>query len=216
MKEPIQNLGFCRLPFELLADSDLTVSDAVVYAVLLDACVNELCCTVALSTIVKLSGLSNRAVHYCLDRLEQCEYIEREHTGRETIYKLADIIGLKRQKSKPTIRQTKFSPAEPEQGQQEMKLLYGDFKTVALTVEQFDKLVSDFGEAKTLEYIRKLDEYAHEHGKQYPDCEFTIRKWIAEDAKKPKPTYRRNGKPVHDIIHEQEMEEISKYLELVD
>lgn len=206
MKESTRNLGFCRLPFELLADESLTVSDAVVYAVLLDACVNELSCTIALASIVELSGLSNRTVHYCLDRLEQCEYIEREHTGRETIYRLADIIGLKRQKAKPAIRQTKLSP-EPEQGQQEIKLLYGDYKNVALTVTQFDKLMQDFGEQKTIEYIRKLDEYAHEHGKQYNDCNFTIRKWIAEDNKRQSAI---------DDVKRQEFAEIDEYLALVN
>jgi len=212
MKESMQSQGFCRLPFELLADESLTVSDAVVYAILLDACADELSCTIALASIVELSGLSNRAVHYCLDRLEQCEYIERERTGRETTYKLADIIGLKRQKSKPTIRQTKFLPAEaePEQGQQEMKLLYGDFKTVALTVAQFDKLVEDFGEQKTLDYIQKVDAYAYEHEKHYPNCDYTIRKWIAEDASK-----KSIGKAVKQITPEREAE-LDLYLDFIN
>lgn len=185
MKESSHNMGFCRLPFELLTDENLTASDAVVYAVLLDACTDALSCTMALSAVIELSGLSDKTVRRCLSRLEQYEYIEIEHTGRESTYKLADIIGLKRQKQKPIIRQSRHAPdvpAEPEQ--QELKLRYGQFQTVELTMEQFDRLVSDFGETKALAYIKKCDEYSHEHSKQYPDCDFTIRKWIAEDSEK--------------------------------
>lgn len=215
MKIINQNMGWCRLAYEVMRDKELTDKDVLLYSVLLDCCSDELVCTVGKSELISLSGgrISENTLFRSLARLEQCGYIERSGTvGEKNTYKLADVIGLKRNR-KPA-QKVPAEQSEPEQ--QELKLKYGNFQTVALTVEQFDKLVTDFGEAKTLEYIRKLDEYAHEHGKQYSDCEFTIRKWIAEDAKKPKPTYRRNGKPVHDIIHEQEMEEISKYLELVD
>ena len=209
MKESSHNMGFCRLPFELLADGNLTMSDAVVYAVLLDACTDALSCTMALSTIVELTRLSNRAVRYCLDRLEQCGYIERERTGRESTYRLADIIGLKRQTQKPVIRQSRRAQEVPApEEQQELKLKYGQFQTVELTMNQFDRLVSDFGETKTLSYIRKLDEYSHEHGKQYSDCDFTIRKWIAEDAHKPE-----SQKAEKDA---ERKERVQKYMELVN
>lgn len=185
MKESSHNMGFCRLPFELLADGNLTMSDAVVYAVLLDACTDALSCTMALSTIVELTRLSNRAVHYCLDRLEQCGYIERNRTGRETVYRLADIIGLKRQKQKPIIRQSRRAPEEvPAEEQQELKLRYGSYQNVALSVDEFDSLVTDFGETKALAYIKKCDEYCQQTGKIYADYNATIRKWIAEDSKK--------------------------------
>ena len=208
MKESSHNMGFCRLPFELLADENLTASDAVVYAVLLDACTDTLNCTMALSTIVELTRLSNRAVHYCLDHLEQCGYIERNRTGRETVYRLADIIGLKRQTQKPVIRQSRRAPEEvPAEEQQELKLKYGQFQTVELTMNQFDKLVSDFGETKTLAYIRKCDEYCYEHSKRYSDCDFTIRKWIAEDASKPVQKAEKDA---------ERKERVQKYMELVN
>lgn len=205
MKESTQNLGFCRLPFELLQDENLTAIDAIVYSVLLDFCANELQCSCKISDICRLSGVPERSVKRSLSHLEQCEYVEHERTGKESVYRLADIIGLKRQKSRPSIKQTKFSPVE----QLEMKLLYGDYKNVALTVEQFDKLVSDFGETKTLEYIQRLDGYAHEHGKQYSDCDFTIRKWISEDAGKGK-----KGK-LKEITPERE-KELDLYAELIN
>lgn len=208
MKESRQNLGWCRLAYELLFDKNLTDKDILLYCIMLDFCEDELVCSVSQQQIFEAScgRISHNMFYESLKRLERYGYIEHNRTGRKSMYKLADIIGLKRQKSKPTIRQTKFSPAEPEQGQQEMKLLYGDFKTVALTVEQFDKLVSDFGETKALKYIRKLDEYAHEHGKQYSDCEFTIRKWISEDADKQK----------YGSMSQKEREKMQAYMSVVN
>ena len=178
MKESTQNLGFCRLPFELLQDENLTAIDAIVYSVLLDFCVNELQCSCKISDICRLSGVSGRSVRRSLAHLERCEYVEHERTGKESVYRLADIIGLKRQKSRPTIRQTKILSV-PEQ--QEIKLLYGEYKRVALTVDQFDKLVQDFGQQRAAEYIKRCDEYCQRTGKTYADYDLTIRKWIADD-----------------------------------
>lgn len=238
MKESNQNAGWCRLPFELLQDINLTAADAIVYSVLLDICTDELTCNLALATICELAGLSNRAVRYCLDRLEQHGYIERERTGRESSYKLADIIGLKR---KPAIRQSKRPPevpAEQEQGQQEMKLRYGKYQNVALTVDEFDKLVNDFGQEKTLSYIQRCDNYCQAHGKSYADYDSTIRQWIAEDNKKSKQgdmsdkEYQQyqdymsvvnqfgNKKTKHailtDDIKRQEYSELDDYLSMVN
>lgn len=213
MKESSHNMGFCRLPFELLADENLTASDAVVYAVLLDACTDTLNCTMTLSTIVELTRLSNRAVRYCLDRLEQCGYIERNHTGRETVYCLADIIGLKRQKQKPIIRQSRRAPEEvpaPEE-QQELKLRYGKYQNVMLSIDEFDSLVTDFGNQKAISYIQKCDEYCQQTGKSYADYAVTIRKWIAEDASKPE-----TQKAEKDAERERKKERVQKYMELVN
>lgn len=208
MKESRQSLGWCRLAYELLFDKNLTDKDILLYCIMLDFCEDELVCSVSQQQIFEAScgRISHNMFYECLKHLERYGYIEHNRTGRKSTYKLADVIGLKRQKAKPAIRQTKLSP-EPEQGQQEIKLLYGDYKNVALTVAQFDKLMQDFGEQKTIEYIRKLDEYAHEHGKQYNDCNFTIRKWIAEDNK------RQNA---IDDVKRQEFAEIDEYLALVN
>lgn len=210
MKESSHNMGFCRLPFELLTDENLTASDAVVYAVLLDACTDTLNCTMALSAVIELSGLSDKTVRRCLIRLEQYEYIEIEHTGRESTYRLADIIGLKRQKQKPIIRQSRHAPdvpVEPEQ-QQELKLRYGKYQNVMLSIDEFDSLVTDFGNQKAISYIQKCDEYCQQTGKSYADYAVTIRKWIAEDAHKPE-----SQKAEKDA---ERKERVQKYMELVN
>ncbi len=61
---------------------------------------------------------------------------------------------------------------------------YGEYKHVMLTDEQYSKLVEDFGEVKTADYIRKCDEYCEQHGKHYSNYYLTIRKWIKRDEEK--------------------------------
>ena len=212
MKESKQSMGWCRLSYELMQDSNLTDKDILLYSIMLDCCDAELTCTISRKEVTELScgRIPQKTFYRCIDRLERFGYLEHDKTGRENVYRLADIIGLKRQKQKPIIRQSRRAPEEvpaPEE-QQELKLKYGQFQTVELTMNQFDRLVSDFGETKTLAYIRKLDEYSHEHGKQYSDCDFTIRKWIAEDAHKPE-----TQKAEKDVKRK---ERVQKYMELVN
>lgn len=61
---------------------------------------------------------------------------------------------------------------------------YGEYHHVKLTDDQYQKLISDFGENKTAEYIRKVDEYCQQHGKSYKDYALTIRNWIRKDDEK--------------------------------
>lgn len=238
MKESNQNAGWCRLPFELMQDTNLTDKDILLYSIMLDLCADNLTCTVTQKEIAELScGRILRKTFYdCLKRLERYGYIEHERTGRESSYKLADIIGLKR---KPAIRQSKRPPEVPaEQGQQEMKLRYGKYQNVALTVDEFDKLVNDFGQEKTLSYIQRCDNYCQAHGKSYADYDSTIRQWIAEDNKKSKQgdmsdkEYQQyqdymsvvnqfgNKKTKHailtDDIKRQEYSELDDYLSMVN
>lgn len=211
MKTINQNLGWCRLPYELLADENLSVADAVVYSVLLDCCTDDFTCSQSISEIAELSSVPKRSICRCLTRLKECGYITRTGSaGERNSYTLADVIGLKRER-KPKPRRAKPAPEQAAQGQQEIKLCYGEYQHVEMTMEQFDRLITDFGETKTLEYIKRCDEYCQRTGKHYSDYGLTIRDWISEDASKP-----RKGQPVHDIIRDQEMEEISKYLDLVD
>ena len=214
MKESNQNMGWCRLSFELMKDSNLTDKDILLYSIMLDCCDAELTCTISQKEITELScGRIMRKTFYdCLNRLEKCGYLERDRTGRKNVYKLADIIGLKRQKQKPIIRQSRRAPEEvpaPEE-QQELKLRYGKYQNVMLSIDEFDSLVSDFGEQKAISYIRKCDEYCQISGRIYADYNATIRKWIAEDASKPVQ------KAEKDAERERKKERVQKYMELVN
>lgn len=212
MKESNQNVGWFRTAYELMQDSNLTDKDIMLYSIMLDCCDTELTCTISQKDITELScgRISHNMFYACLNRLEKYGYLERDRTGRKNVYKLADIIGLKRQKQKPIIRQSRHAPdvpAEPEQ-QQELKLRYGKYQNVMLSIDEFDSLVTDFGNQKAISYIQKCDEYCQQTGKSYADYAVTIRKWIAEDASKPEAE--------KDAERERKKERVQKYLELVN
>jgi hypothetical protein len=202
MEKLNQNTYWCRMPYQLMQDDRLTAADALVYATLLDYCTDSFMCSVGKTDLSAATGLTTRTLFHCLDRLEACGYLERVKTaGVKNTYKLADIIGLKRQRR--TITQSRRTE-EPEQ---ETKQRYGEYQNVLLTVAEFDKLVSDFGTAKANNYVQKCDSYCQSTGKCYADYDATIRRWIDSDVKKSLP---------EDDVKRQEFSEIDEYLELVN
>jgi predicted phage replisome organizer len=58
-----------------------------------------------------------------------------------------------------------------------IKHKYGEYGHITLTDEQYDRLISDYGEIAVLAGIKKVDEYCQEHGKSYKDYNLTLRKW---------------------------------------
>ncbi len=67
------------------------------------------------------------------------------------------------------------SPHSPEKQ-------FGDHGKVLLSENDYNSLVSDFGEVTVREYIRRADVYAYKHSRTYTDCNAIIRKWITEDG----------------------------------
>lgn len=204
MEKLNQDRSWYRTPYQLRHDKNLTRSDVDVYATLLDQCTDELVCSLTLATICELTGLANRTVRYCLERLEKYGYIERTRTGRASIYKLADVIGLKRkprQQSKPS-----HTSEKPER-EQETKQRYGKYQNVLLTIAEFEQLTEDYGTSRTNKYIQRCDSYCQSTGKHYADYNATIRRWIDSDIEKNLPK---------DEVKRQEFAEIDEYLELVN
>ncbi len=196
--------SWCRTPYDLLHDARLKDADVLLYAVLLDYS-TDFVCTFGVKEIIAVTGgrFSQRTIFTSLTRLEQYGYLTRSSgkaAGSKNVYMLADVIGIKRQRRQP-------QHAEPEQGQQEIKLRYGQYQRVELTMEQYDTLVHDLGEAKTHAYIKRCDTYMQQHGKAYADCDAVIRAWAAEDDAKRTPDERKA---------EERKARIAKYLDLVN
>lgn len=90
-----------------------------------------------------------------------------------------------------------------------IKNIYGDYKHVRLTKEQFDKLVVDYGEQETQEAITFLDEYIEMKGYKAKNHNLALRKWVFDAVKeskqrkgnqqliKPKPNKFANGMDSH-------------------
>ena len=79
------------------------------------------------------------------------------------------------------------SDAKNEEKEKPVRHEYGEYKHILLTDDQYNRLVSDYGEKAVIEGIRKVDEYCQEHGKTYKDYNLTLRKWGIKAPKIVKP-----------------------------
>lgn len=70
------------------------------------------------------------------------------------------------------------------------KKKYGAYNHVRLTDEEFNRLVEEYGEAITAEYIKKVDEYCELKGAVYKNHNLAIRNFLKRDnvKKNPQPT----------------------------
>lgn len=58
---------------------------------------------------------------------------------------------------------------------------HGEYRHVLLTQEQYQSLISDYGEKTVSDYIRKIDEWVQLKGRRYKDYSLAIRNWIEKD-----------------------------------
>ena len=73
--------------------------------------------------------------------------------------------------------------------------IYGEYKHVLLTKDQFEKLVSDFGEKETLDAIKFLDEYIEMKGYKAKNHNLALRKWVFDAVRKEKAKTQSTPKP---------------------
>ena len=86
----------------------------------------------------------------------------------------------------PYLYKRKYKENIKERGKESTpaRKIYGIFGNIRLSEEEYARLVAEFGETNVREYIRRVDEYAHFNGKNYPDGDSTIRKWLFDDKVK--------------------------------
>lgn len=68
---------------------------------------------------------------------------------------------------------------------------YGEYNHVMLTDDEYSRLISDYGEDVTKQYIKKVDEYCEQSGKTYKNYNLAIRNtFMSRDNVKPKEQKR--------------------------
>lgn len=68
---------------------------------------------------------------------------------------------------------------------------YGEYNHVLLTDDEYSRLISDYGEDVTKQYIKKVDEYCEQSGKTYKNYNLAIRNtFMSRDNVKPKEQKR--------------------------
>ena len=78
------------------------------------------------------------------------------------------------------------------------KHIFGEYKKVKLTDDEFEKLKTDYGEQRTLQAIQYLDEYKEMKGKKYQSDYLALRKWVFKALEEKQPfmkndVYTGNG-----------------------
>lgn len=78
-----------------------------------------------------------------------------------------------------------------------IKHIYGEYKHVRLTDEQYEKLLNDFGQGKLEKCIQILDEYIETSGKSYKNHNLVLRGWVQNEFKRRYPCFEptENNKP---------------------
>lgn len=80
----------------------------------------------------------------------------------------------------------------------EKKHTFGEYKHVLLTASEYDRLVKDYGSAKTEQAVTYLDEYIEEKGYKSKSHNLAIRRWVfnaLEERSKPRGQPSKYGSP---------------------
>lgn len=141
-----------------------------------------------------------KAEYWLLDESETLSFIkvrsekdksEKNSSKSEKNSSKSGIYSTKESKEKKSkVNESKENNSEPDGSasspstKKPVRHKYGEYKHVMLTDEQYSKLIADFGEVKTADYIRQCDEYCEQHSKHYSNYNLTIRKWIKQDEEK--------------------------------
>ena len=78
------------------------------------------------------------------------------------------------------------SVSEEPKKTKKVKHKYGDYGHVALTDDEYNRLVSDYGEPGVKAGIDKVDKYCQKSGKTYKDYNLVLRDWGIEAPKRQK------------------------------
>lgn len=157
-----------------------------------------------LTSVRKLSARWNwskdRTLKY-LRMLERLGMIHRESTNQRTLVTIdnygiyQDMQDTDKDTGSYTGTDTGTDTGSPQTNNEnnEKKYIYGDYKHVRLTKEQFDKLVLDYGEQETLDAITFLDEYIEMKGYKAKNHNLALRKWVFDAVKESKQ--KRSSRP---------------------
>ena len=79
-------------------------------------------------------------------------------------------------------KQTSKKASKKTSKENNTKHRYGNYGKVAMTDDEVERLVSEYGKDKTESFIKTLDEYKQMHGKSYKDDYLAIRKWVIDNV----------------------------------
>lgn len=118
----------------------------------------------------------NRVLHF----LESEKQIEKRSSNKKTLITVVNWDNYQ-------LKEKQFEKKEtPKASDKTAKHRHGEYGHVLLTVKQFDKLVSDYGESKTQDAIKFLDEYIEMKGYKAKNHNLAMRKWVFDAVERDK------------------------------
>lgn len=118
----------------------------------------------------------NRVLHF----LESEKQIEKRSSNKKTLITVVNWDNYQ-------LKEKQFEKKEkPKASEKTAKQRHGEYGHVLLTVKQFDKLVSDYGESKTQDAIKFLDEYIEMKGYKAKNHNLAMRKWVFDAVERDK------------------------------
>ena len=134
------------------------------------------------------TGLSPQNIRTCLKHLKKCGFLTIKSTKQLSIITLCKYNSYQThqpttQPSKqptPNQRLTNDQPLQNKGNKGNNKKIYGEFKNVRLTDEEFEKLKIKFNSTH-LDRIEALSQYVEQKGKRYKSHYATILTWARKD-----------------------------------
>ena len=118
----------------------------------------------------------NRVLHF----LESEKQIEKRSSNKKTLITVTNWYNYQ-------LKEKQFEKREkPKASEKTAKHRHGEYGHVLLTDKQFDKLVSDYGESKTQDAIKFLDEYIEMKGYKAKNHNLAMRKWVFDAVEREK------------------------------
>ena len=118
----------------------------------------------------------NRVLHF----LESEKQIEKRSSNKKTLITVVNWDNYQ-------LKEKQFEKREKlKASEKAAKHRHGEYGHVLLTVKQFDKLVSDYGESKTQDAIKFFDEYIEMKGYKAKNHNLAMRKWVFDAVEREK------------------------------
>lgn len=128
----------------------------------------------------------------------QSKVEKRAYAGRlGGLKKAENLRNAQNEAEKDNIKEEeKKEPEKPKKKKESVRHKHGTYGHVLLSDEQYEKLVSEYGQADTEACIQEVDDYCQQSGRTYKDYALAMRKWgfrAVEEHRNKSAARKSNG-----------------------
>lgn len=171
---------------EIWLNKNLTALDKIILTEI-DSLDNEDGCTASNEYLAEFCQCSVTKISNSIAKLIDMKYIYQESFNGRVRTLRSSITKSVRQtykNCKPELQKVQTNNIEYKNNI--IKHIYGEYKHVRLTDEEYKRLIEEYGETPTKDAIKYLDEYIEMKGASYKNHNLVLRKWVYEAVKSKK------------------------------